>query len=52
MIGQGLLADPALTRKAKGGSAATVDELRTFHELLLPHLSPPSSRESGAPCFT
>ena len=34
MIGQGLLADPALTRKAKGGSAATVDELRTFHDLL------------------
>ena len=34
MIGQGLLADPALTRKAKGGSAATVDELRAFHDLL------------------
>ena len=34
MIGQGLLADPALARKAQGGSAATLDELRAFHDQL------------------
>ena len=34
MIGQGLLADPALLRKAKGGPAATAQELRAFHDEL------------------
>lgn len=34
MIGQGLLADPALARKVRGGTAATLDELRAFHETL------------------
>lgn len=34
MIGQGLLADPALARKAKGGPAASLEELRAFHDLL------------------
>lgn len=34
MIGQGLLADPALVRKAKGGGAASTEELRAFHDEL------------------
>ena len=34
MIGQGLLADPALARKLRGGPPAGRDELRQFHDLL------------------
>ena len=34
MIGQGLLADPALVRRAKGGPAASKEELRGFHDQL------------------
>jgi len=34
MIGQGLLADPALVRKAKGGAPAQREELRAFHDEL------------------
>lgn len=34
MIGQGLLADPALVRRAKGGAAASKEELRAFHDEL------------------
>lgn len=34
MIGQGLLADPALIRKAKGGAPAGREELRAFHDEL------------------
>ena len=34
MIGQGLLADPALARKLRGGPPACRDELRQFHDLL------------------
>ena len=32
MMGRGVLADPALGRKLKGGSAATIEELKKFHE--------------------
>lgn len=32
MIGRGLIADPALSRKLKGGPGATREELRTFTE--------------------
>ena len=34
MIGQGLLADPALARKLQGGPPANRNELRQFHDLL------------------
>ena len=34
MAGQGLLADPALARKLRGGPPAGRDELRRFHDLL------------------
>ncbi len=34
MLGRGLIGDPALARKVKGGSAASLDELRTFHDEL------------------
>lgn len=34
MMGRGVLADPALGRKLKGGSAATIEELKKFHDLL------------------
>ena len=34
MLGRGLAGDPALARKAKGGPAATRDELRAFHDLV------------------
>lgn len=34
MIGRGILANPALARMAKGGPAATVSELRRFHDRL------------------
>ena len=34
MVGQGLLADPALARKLRGGPPAGRDELRRFHDLL------------------
>lgn len=34
MLGQGLLADPALVRRAKGGPPAGREELRAFHDQL------------------
>ena len=34
MVGQGLLADPALVRKAKGGPGADRETLRAFHDRL------------------
>ena len=34
MIGQGLLADPALVQKAKGGPGAGREALRAFHDEL------------------
>ena len=34
MIGRGLLANPALARRIGGGPAATLDELRAFHDEL------------------
>ena len=34
MIGQGLLADPALARRARGGPGAGREELRAFHDQL------------------
>ena len=34
MMGRGVLADPALGRKLKGGSAATIEELKKFHDVL------------------
>ena len=34
MIGRGLLADPALARKLRGGAAAGGEELRAFHDEL------------------
>lgn len=34
MTGRGVLADPALARRIRGGSAAGKEELRRFHELL------------------
>ena len=35
MIGRGLLTNPALVRQIRGGAAATLDELKAFHEQLL-----------------
>ncbi len=35
MVGQALVSDPAYARKVKGGSGATVEELRAFHDRLL-----------------
>jgi len=35
MIGQGLVSDPALARKIKGGAACDLKTLRTFHDALL-----------------
>ena len=34
MLGQGLLANPALARQTRGGSPAGVSELRSFHDAL------------------
>lgn len=34
MIGRGLVANPALARQIKGGGAATVEELRMFHDMI------------------
>jgi len=34
MVGRGLMADPALLRRIKGGSAATRQELRDYHDAL------------------
>ena len=34
MIGRGVLADPALARKMKGGPGADKEEMRCFHDLL------------------
>ena len=34
MLGRGILANPALGWMARGGSAATIDELQGFHDLL------------------
>ena len=34
MMGRGVLANPALGRKLKGGSAATIEELKKFHDVL------------------
>ena len=34
MLGQGLLANPALARQAKGGPPASTEELRGFHNML------------------
>lgn len=34
MLGRGVLADPALIRRLKGGPAASMDELREFHARL------------------
>ena len=34
MFGRGLVADPSLLRQIRGGNAATVDELRQFHDRL------------------
>lgn len=35
MLGRGILTNPALGRMAKGGPAATIGELKGFHDLLL-----------------
>lgn len=35
MIGRGLLKNPALVREIQGGSPASIEELKTFHEELL-----------------
>lgn len=35
MIGRGLLTNPALVREIRGGAAATLEELKAFHEQLL-----------------
>lgn len=35
MIGRGLLTNPALVRQIRGGDAATLEELKAFHEQLL-----------------
>lgn len=35
MVGRGLLRDPSLFRQAKGGRAASREELRYFHQLLV-----------------
>lgn len=34
MIGRGVLADPALARKIKGGNGADKEEMRRFHDML------------------
>ena len=34
MTGRGVLADPALARKIRGGAGADAGELRRFHDLL------------------
>ncbi len=34
MVGRGILADPALARELRGGPAASIDELRRFHDAL------------------
>ena len=34
LMGRGVLADPALGRKLKGGSAETIEELKKFHDVL------------------
>lgn len=34
MLGRGLIGDPALARKAKGGPAADIDTLQSFHDQL------------------
>lgn len=34
MVGRGLIGDPALARKAKGGAPCSPDELRAFHDEL------------------
>lgn len=34
MLGRGVLADPALIRRLRGGAPASMDELRQFHALL------------------
>ena len=39
MVGRGLVADPALFRKARGGAAATKEELRSFTEELFSNYS-------------
>ena len=35
MAGRGLVADPALFRRCRGGSAATAAEMRRYHDMLL-----------------
>ena len=35
MLGRGLMRDPALLRRLRGGSAASAQELRTYHDRLL-----------------
>lgn len=39
MAGRGLIADPALFRKARGGASANIDELMDFHERLIEYYS-------------
>lgn len=34
MVGRGLVADPSLLRQATGGPAASLEELREFHDRL------------------
>ena len=34
MMGQGLITDPALARKVRGGAPAGLEELRSFHDML------------------
>ena len=34
MVGRGLLSDPALLRRARGGGVATREELRHYHDAL------------------
>ena len=34
MIGRGVLADPAIARKIKGGDGADKAEMRHFHDML------------------
>lgn len=35
MLGRGLMRDPALLRRLRGGPAASAQELRTYHDRLL-----------------
>ena len=35
MLGRGLIGDPALIRRCKGGAAASREELRRYHDELL-----------------